>query len=120
MSDKKMTVAEIEAEIERLKSEIVTRKMNAKTEIRTEIEKMLSDASLTIYDIYPDFVKKKPLPAKGKGAAKASGQVKALYKDPRSGATWAGRGRAPKWVTELCDEKGINLQTFKASSEYRG
>lgn len=119
MTDKKMTVAEIEAEIERLKTEIVTRKMSAKSEIRSEIEKMLKDASLTIFDIYPDFAKKKPVPAKGKGKAKASGEVKALYQDPGSGVTWSGRGRSPKWVTEICDKKGLSIEKFKASPDFR-
>ncbi len=119
MTDKKMTVSEIEAEIERLKAEIVTRRASAKSEIRADLEKMLSDAGLTIFDIYPDFAKKKPLPGKGKGKAKASGEVKGLYKDPVSGITWSGRGRSPKWVVDICEKKGLSIEAFKASSDYR-
>lgn len=121
MTDKKMTVAEIEAEIERLKTEIVTRKMSAKTEIRSEIESMLADAGLNIYDIYPDFAKKKPTSAKGKGKGKAKviSEVKGGYMDPTSGATWSGRGRSPKWVTELCEQKRITLKQFKSDPKFR-
>ena len=62
---------------------------------------------------------KKPVPAKGKGKAKASGEVKALYQDPGSGVTWSGRGRSPKWVTEICDKKGLSIEKFKASPDFR-
>jgi DNA-binding protein H-NS len=34
----------------------------------------------------------------GKGQPK--GRQPALYRDPRSGATWSGRGRAPGWIAE--------------------
>ncbi|AXF19427.1 histidine biosynthesis protein [Burkholderia pyrrocinia] len=39
--------------------------------------------------------------------AKAGNQVKApqpaLYRDPKSGATWSGRGRAPAWLASVKD-----------------
>jgi DNA-binding protein H-NS len=121
MSEKKLTIAEIEAQIKQLQAEIVSRKANARTELRADMDKMLADAGLSIGDVYPELVKsaKGKVKAKAKGKSSGTGTVQSAYKDPRSGATWAGRGRAPKWVTELCDEKGMNLQTFKASSEYR-
>jgi DNA-binding protein H-NS len=31
-------------------------------------------------------------------ATKATGKVAAKYKDPSTGATWTGRGKAPKWI----------------------
>lgn len=123
MTEKKLTIAEIEAQIKQLQAEIISRKANARTELRADMDKLLADAGLSIGDVYPELVKSGKGSAKGKGKAKGkssgTGTVQSAYKDPRSGATWAGRGRAPKWVTELCDEKGIALQTFKASSEYR-
>ena len=37
--------------------------------------------------------------AKGaKVARKASGKVAPKYRNPQTGDTWTGRGRAPKWV----------------------
>ncbi|MDN7993667.1 H-NS family nucleoid-associated regulatory protein [Burkholderia orbicola] len=40
-------------------------------------------------------------------AVKAGNQVKApqpaLYRDPKSGATWSGRGRAPAWLASVKD-----------------
>ncbi|SAL18558.1 histone-like nucleoid-structuring protein H-NS [Caballeronia sordidicola] len=43
------------------------------------------------------------------GARSGKGQPKgpqpALYRDPKSGATWSGRGRAPGWIAGATDRK---------------
>ncbi len=31
-------------------------------------------------------------------AVKSSGKVAAKYREPNTGATWTGRGKAPKWI----------------------
>jgi DNA-binding protein H-NS len=45
--------------------------------------------------------------ATAKSPAKAGnyvrGQQPALYRDPKSGATWSGRGRAPAWIANAKD-----------------
>jgi len=40
-----------------------------------------------------------------RGPKKHSGPVAAKYRDPQSGATWAGRGRAPRWLADQDREK---------------
>ncbi|MDN7181782.1 H-NS histone family protein [Caballeronia sp. SEWSISQ10-4 2] len=35
-----------------------------------------------------------------RGPRKQSGPVAAKYRDPLSGATWSGRGRAPRWMAD--------------------
>lgn len=59
-------------------------------------DKYLADAGTTAV---------KPLPAKK--AKSAGGYVRgpqpAMYLDPKSGATWSGRGRAPSWIAETKD-----------------
>lgn len=47
----------------------------------------------------------KPLPAKEAKSAGAyvRGPQPAMYQDPKSGATWSGRGRAPSWIAEAKD-----------------
>jgi DNA-binding protein H-NS len=42
----------------------------------------------------------KSKPAK-KAAAKRSGSGDARYRDPKTGATWTGRGRAPAWIASV-------------------
>ncbi|MEZ0606089.1 H-NS family nucleoid-associated regulatory protein [Paraburkholderia sp. IW21] len=47
----------------------------------------------------------------GKSSAKAGNYVRgaqpALYADPKSGATWSGRGRAPAWLAEAKDRSKL-------------
>src|SRR5258708_11058499 len=47
----------------------------------------------------------KPAPAsKAKAAGNyVRGPQPAMYQDPKSGATWSGRGRAPAWIAEAKD-----------------
>jgi DNA-binding protein H-NS len=40
-----------------------------------------------------------------RGPKKHSGPVAAKYRDPQSGATWSGRGRAPRWMADQDREK---------------
>ena len=45
--------------------------------------------------------------------------VKPKYKDPDSVASWSGRGRAPKWVQNICQKDGIDIETFKKESRFK-
>jgi DNA-binding protein H-NS len=47
----------------------------------------------------------KPLPAKDAKSVGAyvRGPQPAMYQDPKSGATWSGRGRAPAWLANVKD-----------------
>ncbi|SAK71768.1 histone family protein nucleoid-structuring protein H-NS [Caballeronia hypogeia] len=40
---------------------------------------------------------------KRKGKGQPRGRQPALYRDPQSGATWSGRGRAPGWLASVQD-----------------
>ena len=40
---------------------------------------------------------------KRKGKGQPRGPQPALYRDPQSGATWSGRGRAPAWLASIED-----------------
>ena len=37
-------------------------------------------------------------------APKKTGPVPAKYRDPKTGATWSGRGRAPAWIGKNRDK----------------
>jgi len=45
--------------------------------------------------------------SKRAAAVKKKGSVEAKYKDPESGQTWSGRGRAPRWLD------GKNKEEFR-------
>ena len=53
-----------------------------------------------------------------KTKTRAASKVPAKFKNPKGQETWTGRGRAPNWVSEICQTTGITVTEFKTSSEY--
>jgi len=76
----------------------------------TKIHDLMQKHGLSVADI-ESFVGKrrgrKPSKAAANGAAKSARvqaqPVAAKYADPKSGATWSGRGRAPAWIKGVKD-----------------
>lgn len=58
----------------------------------TTVKQLIADFSLTAEDIFPTPGKKG-----GNGATKGQ-KVAAKYKNPATGETWTGRGKAPRWL----------------------
>ena len=57
-----------------------------------KVRELVAEYGLTAQDIFPGRASKS-------GAAKSSGgKVAAKYRDPATGQTWTGRGKAPKWI----------------------
>lgn len=50
---------------------------------------------MALFEIKPDDLEAR----RTRSARKQSGPVAAKYRDPVSGATWSGRGRAPLWLS---------------------
>jgi DNA-binding protein H-NS len=47
---------------------------------------------------------------RGRTAKKATGPVEAKYRDPKTGATWSGRGRAPAWIKDAKNRNRFLIQ----------
>lgn len=63
-----------------------------------QVRQLISEYSLTQQDIFP--VGRSPR------ASVASGvKVAPKYRDPATGQTWTGRGKAPKWIQNEDREK---------------
>ena len=45
--------------------------------------------------------------------------VKAKYFGRQEGQKWTGRGRAPGWVTEICELENISLEEFKFDARFK-
>ena len=71
------------------------------TELSTAISRvreMVNEFGLTADDVFPS--------GKGRGpSANKGSKVAAKYRDPATGATWTGRGKAPKWIADQDREK---------------
>ena len=55
------------------------------------IKSMVHEFGLTAEDIFGSAKQ---------GARKSSGPVAPKYRDPATGQTWTGRGKAPKWIAD--------------------
>jgi DNA-binding protein H-NS len=60
-----------------------------------QISSLMAQYGLTIADI---DTKGKRGPAKKESKSVAKKRVAAKYQDPKTGATWSGRGREPLWI----------------------
>jgi len=77
---------------EALEKAIADARQNEIAAAVTKVREIVAEYGLTAQDIFPGRA--------GKAAgAKASGnKVAAKYRDPATGQTWTGRGKAPKWI----------------------
>ena len=62
--------------------------------LKTAVDKvrsLVAEYGLTESDVFP--------PARGTRSVPTAGtKVAPKYRDPATGATWTGRGKAPKWI----------------------
>ncbi|MCK5769239.1 H-NS histone family protein [Algiphilus sp.] len=96
-----------------LLTKIETLKAQAEEERRKEIADVVADIKqkMAEYGIKPS-----DLGFSGGRASKSAskGTVAPKYRDPATGKTWTGRGRAPKWVAEA-ESRGVSRDTFLIS-----
>ena len=72
--------AALDSQIEELRKQEVTKAV-------ASIHEIIGKFGLSASDIFPSKSKKA-----------TSGKVAPKYRDPQSGSTWTGRGKAPKWI----------------------
>ena len=53
-----------------------------------------------------------------KAAPDRRSAVKPKYKNPESSETWSGRGRSPKWVSDICEAEKLSVTEFKADHRF--
>jgi len=65
-----------------------------------KIQGLMAEYELTVDDIATKRRRGRPASgaAKGKAVAKEKAPLPPKYQDPKTGATWSGRGRAPAWL----------------------
>jgi len=97
--------AKIEKEIAKLKKQAQALQNKKRLPIIRSIVKSMREYEITPEEITAAFNKgsasKTRAPSKSTGGTRGPrGPVPAKYRDPQSGQTWTGRGKAPRWVTE--------------------
>ena len=81
--------SELQAQIAELQKQAETARSSELANAKAQIIAIMKEYGLTAADLGTG-TKAKP--------SKVGGSVAAKYKDPVSGATWTGRGRAPLWL----------------------
>lgn len=92
------TLESVEAKIEKLQAQADALKKKRSAAVIAQIHSLMSEHGLSFEDLGSTSDGKK---LGGKAATKKSsgeGASVAKYRDPKSGATWSGRGRAPGWI----------------------
>ena len=56
----------------------------------SQVRQMVSEFGLTERDVFPS--------GRNSGGTRTGGKVAPKYRDPATGQTWTGRGKAPKWI----------------------
>lgn len=101
-SQKEMTYAELSAEIMKLQALAQELREKEKDQAAKRVRELVESYGLSAGDL-----------GIGQGKAKVlRGKYRQLYRDPVTGAGWAGRGRLPKWLAP-------HLASGKSKEDFR-
>lgn len=92
------TLEAIETKIRRLQEQAEAIKAKNASATLGRITELMRESGVTVADIAAHLGGKKRGPKPGKKATAAAAVVPAKYMNPKTGATWSGRGRAPAWI----------------------
>lgn len=88
---------ELLAQKQKLEEQMEAVRLKELEQVVAQVKQIIADYGLTAEDI--------GLASKGKAKARRA-TVAPKYQDPKTGATWTGRGRAPAWIA------GKNYERF--------
>lgn len=86
-----MSYKELLQKREALEQEIAQARQNEIASAVAKVRELVAEYGLTAQDVFPGRGPKS-------SASKSVSKVAAKYRDPASGQTWTGRGKAPKWI----------------------
>lgn len=75
---------------EALEKAIAQARQNEISAAVARVRELVAEFGLTVQDIFPG--------RSVKSAGKTTTKVAPKYRDPETGQTWTGRGKAPKWI----------------------
>ena len=85
-------IQELLAQKAALEKQIAEAQRAARADAIAKVKSLMAEYGLTAQDVFPGRAGKS-------GSAKTTGnKVAAKYRDPATGQTWTGRGKAPKWI----------------------
>ncbi len=112
--------AKIQKEIEKLRKQAQSLQSKRRKPVIQSIVRSMKEYDITIEEVAAALgkspAKAKPSAAKSKPAAGARKSVPAKYRNPATGETWTGRGKAPRWVVDA-EASGQSRDQFLIKSE---
>jgi len=79
---------------EALEQQIAAARVRETADAVAKVRALVADFDLTAEDIFPAAGKVRS------AVKKSSGKVAPKYRNPQTGETWTGRGKAPKWIQD--------------------
>ncbi|WP_321967543.1 H-NS histone family protein [Burkholderia cepacia] len=93
------TYKELKAQMDALAEKTEAARREEIQAIVDDIRVKVAEYGLTEKDIF-----------RGRLAKQAKASVEAKYRDPKTGATWSGRGRAPAWIKDAKNRNRFLIQ----------
>ncbi|SAK91663.1 histone family protein nucleoid-structuring protein H-NS [Caballeronia fortuita] len=110
------TLESIQARIEALQAKADALVAKQSESALQKIHDLMSSHGLTVSDI--EQYSGKGNRARRKNSAKKQGTV--AYRDPKTGATWSGRGRAPGWIANAKDRSKFAVGASTQGAKTKG
>ena len=94
----------LEKEIQRLQKQAAALEQKQRVPVINEIVRQMREYDITPEDIETAFSRKGRGPAKRAAKTTAGATVRTpvppKYRNPETGATWSGRGKPPRWISD--------------------
>lgn len=111
------TLEQIQARLKKLQAQAEAIVAKQSSTVLEKIRGLMEKHGLTTADIDAHLGRKKRGPKAGSKAASKSAQSVAKYRDPKSGATWSGHGRAPGWIANVKDRSRFLVDGSTAATK---
>jgi len=93
------TYKELMEQKEALEAQLAEARATEVSDVIEKIRGLMAEYDLSVDDIAAKRRRGRPAGVgRAKAATKAKSELPPKYMDPKTGATWSGRGRAPAWL----------------------
>ncbi|KRA01304.1 H-NS family nucleoid-associated regulatory protein [Achromobacter sp. Root565] len=109
------SLAKINAQIQTLQRRADTLRINHRASALQKIMRQMHEFQISPAEIQTAYAQNRPARAKRRDVQRRSDSrsvVAPKYRNPESGETWSGRGRAPRWLTSA-EKAGRNRADFR-------
>ncbi|KMZ13486.1 histone protein [Candidatus Burkholderia humilis] len=92
-----VSLKDVQSKIEKLQAQAAAMIKHQSASVVAKIHSMMDEYGLTLEDLKRERTEQTKTSRSVAGSS-AAGTSMNLYRDPKSGAEWSGRGRAPGWI----------------------